>query len=111
MPFLHADIDWTLKCMAPNKSPGHDGLSILFFQKYWHIVGDEVADLCLQVLNEGIPMPDINHTLIALIPKVKYPHKVTNFRPISLCTVVYKLISKTIVNRMKGILPEVISPF
>lgn len=110
-PFTRVDIDWTLKQMAPNKAPGYDGLSVLFFQKYWHIVGDEVAGLCLRVLNDGAGLHDINHTLIALIPKVKHPQQVTEFRPISLCTVVYKLISKTMVIRMKRVLPDIISPF
>uniref|UniRef100_A0A2N9FSU5 Reverse transcriptase domain-containing protein n=1 Tax=Fagus sylvatica TaxID=28930 RepID=A0A2N9FSU5_FAGSY len=52
---------------------------------------------------------NLNHTYITLIPKVKCPQKVSEFRPISLCNVIYKIISKVITNRMKKILPHIIS--
>lgn len=65
----------------------------------------------MEVLNGETDLKDVNHTLIALIPKIKHPQHVTDFRPISLCTVVYKLISKSMVNRMKRILLDVISPY
>ena len=52
---------------------------------------------------------DINNTNIVLIPKVKQPEKMSNFRSISLCNVIYKIISKVLTNRLKQILPSVIS--
>jgi hypothetical protein len=52
----------------------------------------------------------LNLTNIALVPKVKTPSCVTDFRPISLCNVLYKLISKILANRLKKILPDIISP-
>ena len=59
--------------------------------------------------NSGIIPPNLNHTYITLIPKVKNPQKVTDFRPIALCNVLYKLVSKVLANKLKIILPDIIS--
>ena len=63
----------------------------------------------LDFLNHGISPPNFNQTHVMLIPKVKEPKHVTDFRPISLCNVIYKIASKAITNRFKRILPSIIS--
>ena len=84
-------------------------MSALFFQKYWNIVGANVTSMVLNVLNSSMPLYDINKTNIALVPKTNNLQRMTDFRPISLCNVVYKLISKALANRFKAILPHIIS--
>uniref|UniRef100_A0A2N9ETE5 Reverse transcriptase domain-containing protein n=1 Tax=Fagus sylvatica TaxID=28930 RepID=A0A2N9ETE5_FAGSY len=103
------EVDEALKQMAPLKAPGPDGLPPLFYQKYWPVVGQDVTRGVLSCLNSGQLLTSINHTFITLIPKVKNPERVTEFRPISLCNVIYKLVSKVIANRLKTILPHIIS--
>lgn len=110
-PFVRMEIEAALKGMGPTKAPGPDGFSPIFFQKYWGVVGDDVVSTCLGFLNGSAGLKELNHTLIALIPKVNNPKKVSEFRPISLCNVLYKLISKTLANRLKKVLPSVISDF
>ncbi|KAL5568114.1 hypothetical protein UlMin_024689 [Ulmus minor] len=108
-PFIFADVKAAVSQMAPSKSPGADGMSALFYQNYWHVVGDEVATACLGVLNKGMSLSSTNETLISLIPKVKNPIRITDYRPISLCNVIYKIISKMLSNRLWLVMDNVIS--
>ncbi|XP_038718208.1 uncharacterized protein LOC120011213 [Tripterygium wilfordii] len=62
------------------------------------------AKLCLNFFSSGVMESDVNLTHIALIPKTKEALKVTEFRPISLCNVSYKIISKILANRLGLIL-------
>jgi hypothetical protein len=107
--FTKEEVGFALKQMAPLKAPEPDGLPADFFQNHWELMGDEVCLSIVDVLNSGLMPPSLNSTNIALIPKVKNPSSVTEFRPISLCNVLYKLISKVLANRLKKILPHIIS--
>ncbi|KAK3226386.1 hypothetical protein Dsin_006248 [Dipteronia sinensis] len=95
--------------MGPLKAPGKDGLLALFFQKFWGTVGQSVISACLRILNEGGSVRDLDSTVITLIPKVQMPLSMSDFRPISLCNVMYKIIAKTITNRMRVVMGTVIS--
>jgi hypothetical protein len=94
--------------MHPSKTPGLDGMSTLFFLKFWHAIGDEVTIAILDFLKSGNKLGCVNFTHIVLIPKVTGPECMTQFRPISLCNVLYKIASKVLVNMMKIMLPQVI---
>lgn len=95
--------------MALLKSPGADGLQAFFFQSQWDIVGDSVF-LEVQKAFEGRQLdPTFSKTLIALIPKVTHPHNLKDFRPISLCTTMYKLVTKIVAGRLKTVMPLLIS--
>ena len=72
-------------------------------------MGDEVCFVVLDCLNNCKIPEEINHTNITLIPKVKSLENITEFRPISLCNVIYKLVSKVLANRLKVVLPAVVS--
>ena len=95
--------------MAPLKAPGSDGMPPLFFQTFWSDIGLDVSEAVLSCLNSGTILKSINHTFLTLIPKVKNPEIVAQFRPISLYNVIYKILSKVIVNRLKPFLNSIIS--
>ena len=94
--------------MAPLTAPGPDGMSPIFYKSFWHIVGEDVTAVVLKVLNSSVVLESLNSTFIALISKVEQPRKVSDFHPISLCNVIYKLISKVLVNRLKIFLAKAI---
>ncbi|CAL1394078.1 unnamed protein product [Linum trigynum] len=96
--------------MGKRKAPGPDGFTVLFFRRYWHVIGEEVWMAILKILETRVLPEGLNHTLIALIPKTKKPVSPKEFRPISLCNVLYKIISKVLANRLKTVLYRIISP-
>ena len=72
-------------------------------------MGNDVVNMVLNVLNSDRSMADINKTYITLVPKINNPSRMMKFRPISLSNVIYKLIAKVLANRLKLILPHIIS--
>jgi hypothetical protein len=107
--FSELEVKETLDQMDPMKAPGPDRFSIEFFQQNWETVGPEVCNAMLKFLNSAEMEGAVNSTNIVLIPKIKNPRCVSDFIPISLCNVLYKLISKVLVNRLKVVLPYIIS--
>ena len=95
--------------MDANTALGSDGLPPFFYKQFWGKIGREVTEAVLSVLNTGNIPTNLNHTFITLILKVQIPRKVYEFRPISLSNVLYKLIAKVLANRLKPLLPKLIS--
>ncbi|XP_074315228.1 uncharacterized protein LOC141651412 [Silene latifolia] len=82
---------------------------VFFYQTYWHVVGQRVVATVLGILRGEVSPEQINKTYIVLIPKKKASDKIRDFRPISLCNVVYKLVSKVLANRLKLFFGDIIS--
>jgi hypothetical protein len=110
IPFTAEDVKKAAFSIGDFKAPGPDGLHAVFYKKFWSVCGDEITHEILNALNSGIIPEGWNDTTVVLIPKIDDPELVTQFRPISLCNVIYKIISKMLTLRLKEILPEIISP-
>uniref|UniRef100_A0A803PBV4 Reverse transcriptase domain-containing protein n=1 Tax=Cannabis sativa TaxID=3483 RepID=A0A803PBV4_CANSA len=95
--------------MHPDKSSGPDGMGPGFFQKHWDIVGCDVIQLVRNFFETSVLPRGLNATNLVLIPKKKNPSAMGELRPIALCNVPYKIVSKVLANRMKGILDHVVS--
>ena len=95
--------------MHPEKAPGPDGMTALFFQHSWHIIKNDLVEMVNNFLVSGEMDARLNITNICLIPKTERPTRMTELRPISLCNVGYKIISKVLCQRLKIYLPLLIS--
>lgn len=104
------EIKQALFSMANNKSPGPDGMTPIFFKNFWSIVGNDLTLAIQDFFIHGRLTKAVNHTFIALIPKRLAANRLEHFRPISLCSVVYKIITKIISTRLKPVLGSIIHP-
>ena len=109
-PFSKEEVKATIFDMALFKALGNDGFHASFYQKSWNIVGDSLCGFVLNFLETSLLPKGANETLLVLIPKVKHPNMISQFRPISLCNVGYKVITKTLTNRLKDIIPCITAP-
>ena len=103
------EIEIVLKVRAKDKSSGPDGWTVEFFIGFWDLVGPEILALVEESRRTGHISGALNTTFIALIPKVSKTTSYNDFRPISLCNFLYKIVSKIIAERMKPWLSRVIS--
>lgn len=87
--------------MHPDKAAGPDGLNPISFQVFWDIVGLNVVTFCLDFLSTGVLIEGIDESLVYLIPKIKVSQTIGDIRPISLCNVPVRILSKVMTNRLK----------
>ncbi|KAL2896482.1 hypothetical protein RDABS01_038266 [Bienertia sinuspersici] len=107
--FTQEDVRRGMLSIPYPKSPGLDGFNSFLFKKHWDIVGDEVAQVVLEVLGTGKILKEINVTSVTLIPKSICPHQVMDCRPVECCGLIYKCITKLIAKKLNRVFPDVIS--
>lgn len=100
------ELHFVVFSMHPNKALGLDGFNPDFYQKNWEVINLDLLNflnLCLK---------DPQHIKkLTLIPKTIQPSSISNYKPISLCNVFFRIFSKFLANRLKKCIDQFISPF
>ncbi|KAL0445599.1 UNVERIFIED_CONTAM: hypothetical protein Slati_1687800 [Sesamum latifolium] len=108
LPITPMEIKEALFDISEDSAPGPDGYTLTFFKAAWSVIGDDICVAVAEFFVSGRLLKQLNATLLVLIPKVQLPVRVSEFRPIACCNVVYKAISKISVRRMQRVLHRLI---
>lgn len=102
------EIRSALFALPKNKALGPDGFTVEFFTSVWDLVGSDVISAVKSFFTTSVLPRQVNATVISLIPKVPAADKLSDFRPISLCNTVYKVIFKIIASRLQELTPKIV---
>ncbi|GJS32607.1 uncharacterized protein Tco_0530989 [Tanacetum coccineum] len=105
-PISNEEIRCAMFDIGDDRAPGPDGFTSALFKKGWDVVGNDVCNVVRDFFTNGKLLKEVNHTFVALIPKVPTPTRVNDYRPISCCNVIYKCISKILTKRVIGGIEE-----
>ncbi|XP_010693318.1 uncharacterized protein LOC104906280 [Beta vulgaris subsp. vulgaris] len=89
--------------LEPDSFGGH------FFKDTWEVIGGNVVEAVLDFFTSKRMLKELNATVITLVPKIKCPTKVNDFRPIACCNTPYKCITKVICGRLRQHLPDIVA--
>lgn len=95
--------------MPNNKSPGPDGYPAEFFKSTWSVLAQDFTIAVQSVFKFGFLPKGVNSTILALVPKKLDSLEMRDYRPITCCNVLYKFASKIVANRLKMLLPRIIT--
>jgi hypothetical protein len=96
--------------MGPLKAPDPDGFCARFFQRNWDVLKVDIIRSVKQFFTSGRMPPRVNEIAIVLIPKIEKTVLLEDYMPTSLCDIIYKMVSKCLVNLLRPLLEDIISP-
>ena len=97
-----------IKGLNSNRAPGVDGFNGGFYRTAWHIIVKDLLGGVNNFLKSGSLLRQVNHILLCLIPEKVITALAEDYRPIVLCNVVYRILSKLLANRLKPLMPKLI---
>ncbi|GJS28729.1 putative RNA-directed DNA polymerase [Tanacetum coccineum] len=108
-PFTSKEIKAAVWDCGGSKAPGPDGFTFKFIKLYWDTIGNEFIEMVKRFEIDGSIPRGCNSSFIALIPKIKDPLHLNDYRPISLIGCQYKVIAKVLANRIQQVVHSVVS--
>ena len=108
VPFTTKEIDDVVREMPNDKAPGPDGFNGQFLKSCWHIIKDDIYQLCNDFHAGSLNLESINLGYITLIPKVSSPETVNDYRPITLLNYCLKLITKLLAKRLQKVILKIV---
>eukprot|EP00253_Pinus_taeda_P035588 PITA_35588 len=108
-PISLQEVEEAVNLLKARKAPGPDGFTANFFQHFWETIKWEVWQVAEESRVLRWMYQGMNATFIALIPKAEYSPSPDKYRPITLCNIIYKIVSKVIALRLKPLLSLIIS--
>lgn len=105
------EIQSVVSLIGALKALGPDGMLAVFYQNFWGTVNEDICATIWHFFNTGNLLRQLNRSFLVLIPKMENPSHIKHLRPISLCNITYKVISKILTIRLKAVITKLISPF
>ncbi|KAL5715982.1 hypothetical protein ACHQM5_017730 [Ranunculus cassubicifolius] len=109
--FSEEEVYATMQDLAKEKTPGPDGFPIRFYIQCWHFMKGEIMEILRELQDNQFINWRLNNSFITLVPKIEGEKTVGDYRPISLISGIYKIISKVLASRLKTVMPELVSEF
>ena len=110
-PLSETELHEALSKMKNDRSPGSDGLPKEFYSSFWDMLGTDLVEVFDSALSDGHLSQSHRHGVITLLPKSGDPLDPANKRPITLLNVDYKILAKSIANRLACVMPDLVNPF
>lgn len=108
-PLVIQEFDRAVKELAVGKAPGPDGVLVEFFKLFWELIRVDYFAMINLAIVENKLLSEVTRGLISLLHKGEVRRRLTNWRPITLLNVAYKLLAKVLQLRVQPVLMEVIS--
>lgn len=109
LPFSEEEIKLAVWDCDGSKSPGPDGFTLEFFQFFWELVKGDVVNFFKDFYEKAKLTKGVSSSFIALIPKVKNPRSLSEYRPICLVGCLYKILAKVLAGRLRGLIRKLVS--
>lgn len=107
-PLSFQELTMAVQQQSPGKSPGLDGLTSEFYKAFWSLIGQDLYAVFLESSESKVLPLSCRRAVVTLLPKKGDLGLLKNWRPVSLLGTDYKILSKTLTNRLKRCIATII---